>query len=88
MSHPMLSMQNMHNDALTISHQSNMEHGNSDENSMGSCCDAIAPFAIGCGFLVPQYACVDFVGGSKRVISSNPFFQPIYIKTLTPPPKA
>jgi hypothetical protein len=87
-SHPMSSIQTMHMDEVTISHQSNMEHGNSDKNSMGTCCDAIVPFYLGCGFLVPQYACIDFFGGSKRLISSNPLFQSIYIETLTPPPKA
>ena len=87
-SHPMLSMQNMPMDEVSISHQSTMEHGNSDENSMGSCCDAIAPFSIGCGLLDTQYACIDFFGGSKRLISTNPLVQSIYIETLTPPPKA
>lgn len=87
-SHPMLSMQTMHMDELTIAHHTNMEHGNSDENSMGSCCDAIAPFSIGCGFLIPQYPCIDFLGDSNRLMSSNPLFQPTYIETLTPHPKA
>lgn len=81
-------MQTMHGDEMTISHQSNMGHGNAGKISMESCCDAIAPFYIGCGFLVPQYACIDFFGGSKRLINSNPLFQSIYIEILTPPPKA
>jgi hypothetical protein len=86
--HPMFSMQAMHVDEATISHQSNMDHEGTGENSTGSCCDEIASFAIGCAFLVPQYAYTDLSGGSKRVINSKPVVQSIYIETATPPPKA
>lgn len=87
-SHPMLSMPTMHMEETTTSHQTNMDHGNMGENSTGSCCDEIAQFSIGCAFLVPQYACVDFFVDSKRVIHSKPAVQSIYIETVTPPPKS
>jgi len=83
MSHPMSSMQTMHMDEMTISYQNNMEHESADKSSA-----EIASFAIGCSFLVPQYACIDSFGGSKQVINGNPLAQSIYIETLTPPPKA
>jgi hypothetical protein len=87
MSHPMSSMQIMHMDEMTLSYQNNMEHERAGKNSTGSCCDEIASFAIGCSFMVPQYACMDLSGGSEQVINSNPLVQSIYIDTLTPPPK-
>ena len=88
MSHPMLHMQTMHTDVTAIFHEGKMDHGSAADNSAGSCCDELASFSIGCSFLVPQYACVDFSGGSKQVINSNPVAQSIYIETVTPPPKA
>jgi hypothetical protein len=87
LTHPMLSMQTMHTDELTISHQSNMEHSGAG-NSMGSCCDEIAPFSVGCALLVPEYTFFDSSGGSNKVINSDLVVQSIYIETLTPPPKA
>jgi len=87
-SHSMLSMQTMRMGEITISHQSDMDHESAGDNSTGSCCDEIAPFSIGRSFLIPQYVCVEFSGGSKRVIYSKPVVQSIYIETLTPPPKA
>jgi hypothetical protein len=87
-SHPMSSMQIMYGDEMGISYQSNMDHGNASENSMGSCCDEIAPFSIGCSFLIPQYACIDLSGDSNRVFYSSPLVHLIYIETITPPPKA
>lgn len=87
-SHPMVSMPTIHMDEMTISHQSNMEHGGAGSNSTGSCCDEIAPFSVGCAFLVPQYVFLDFSGGNNKVINSSPVVHSIYIKTLTPPPKA
>jgi hypothetical protein len=88
MSHPMSSMQIMHTDEMTLSYQNNMQHETAGKNSTGTCCDEIASFAIGCSFLVPQYACIDAFGGIKRVMSSDPIVQSIFIETLTPPPKA
>jgi hypothetical protein len=87
LTHPMLSMQTMHMDEMTISHQGNMEHSGAG-NSIGSCCDEIAPFSAGCALLVPQYAFFYFSGGSNKVINSDLVVQSIYIETLTPPPKA
>ena len=92
MSNHMLSMQTTRMDAATTSQiadsTSNMVHGSADENSTGSCCDAIAPFSIGCVFLVPQCTYIALSGGSKRVVNLIPVVQPIYIETVAPPPKA
>lgn len=88
MAHPMSSMHAMQVDEMALSHPSNTEHERAGKNSTGSCCDEIASFAIGCSFLVPQYACMDLSGGSEQVINSNPVVQSIYLDTLTPPPKA
>lgn len=88
MPHPMLPMQAMHMDEMAVSNQSNMKQESTGENSTGSCCDEIAPFSLGCSFLVPQYACIDLSGGSKRVLNSSPLVQFIYIETAIPPPKA
>ena len=84
---PMSSMQTMHMDEMTISHQSKMERSGAG-NSMGSCCDEIAPFSVGCALLVPEYTFFDSFGGSNKVIIPNLVVQSIYIETLTPPPKA
>lgn len=88
MTHPMFSMQGMNMGEITISDQSKIDHGSTAENATGSCCDEIAPFSISCAFLIPPYACIDFSGGSKRVINSKPVVQFIYIETVTPPPRA
>jgi hypothetical protein len=87
-SHHMLSMQAMSIEEKILSHPNSMEHGNGEENSTASCCDEMSPFSQACSFLAPQYACIEFFGGSKQVINSNPLFHYIYIETLTPPPKA
>ena len=88
MTHPMLSMQTILRDGMAISHQGKIDHGSAGDTSSGSCCDEIAQFSVGCSFLVPQYACIDSSGGSKRVVNSSPVAQFIYIETVTPPPKA
>lgn len=91
MSHPisaMPTMQTTHMDEMEPSDQINREHDDASENSTRSCCDEIVSFAIGCSFLVPQYACIDSFGGSLRVMISDPIVQSISVKTLTPPPKA
>jgi hypothetical protein len=88
LTHPMSSMQSMHMDEMTISHQSNMDHGGTGDNSTASCCDEIAPFSVGCALLVLEYTFFDSSGGSDKVINSNLVVQSIYIETLTPPPKA
>ena len=91
MSHPMSAMPTMQiirMDEMTLSHQNNMKHETASENSTRSCCDEIVSFAIGCSFLVPQYAGMDLSGGNKRVMISDPVFQSISIETRTPPPKA
>ena len=87
-SQPMLSMATMHMDEITISHQSNIDHGSVGEDSTRSCCDEIASFSVGCAFLIPQYACIDFSGGSEQVLNTRPVVQSNYIETVTPPPKA
>ena len=90
-SHPMSAMPTMRAmqmDEMTLSDQNNMEHERAGENSAGSCCDEIASFAIGCSFLVPQYAFNDLAEGGTHVISLNPVFRFVYIETSTPPPKA
>ena len=88
MSHSMSSMQTMHMDEMMRSYQNNVEHEKAGKTSTGSCCEEIASFAIGCSFLVPQYACIDLAEGSMQVISSIPVFRYIHLETLTPPPKA
>jgi hypothetical protein len=87
-SQSMLSMPTMHMDEITISHQSNMDHGNMGEDSTGSCCDEIASFSVGCAFLIPQYAYIVFSGDSEQVLNTKPVIQSNYIETVTPPPKA
>lgn len=86
-SHPMLSMPTMHMDEITISHQSNTDHGSMGEDSTGSCCDEIAPFSVGCVFLIPRYAYIDFSGDSEQVLNTKPVVQSNHIETVTPPPK-
>ena len=86
--HTMSSMRLTYMDETVVSYQGKMGHGSMKDNSMGSCCDEIAPFSMGCGFLMPQYACVGFSGESNRVLNSRPLAQSIYIETSTPPPKA
>lgn len=86
--YPMSSMQLMYKDETVISYQGKMDHGSTEKNSMGSCCDEIAPFSMGCGFLIPQYPCVDLLRGSNRVTNSTPLLQSIYIEARTPPPKS
>ena len=88
----MVSMQTMQMDAATTSQIAgsitSIVHGSASENSTGSCCDAIAPFSVGCAFLAPQYTYIAPSGGSKRVVNSNPVVQSIYIQAVIPPPKA
>jgi hypothetical protein len=88
LTHPILSMQAMHMDEMTISHQSSTDHGSVGDHSTGSCCDVIASTSIGCAFLAPQNIVIDFSGGNKQVINSSPLVQSIHLETLTPPPKA
>jgi hypothetical protein len=78
----------MQMDDMTISPQSNMEHGGAGDNSIGPCCDEIAPFSVGCALLVPECTFFDFSGGSNKGINSKLVVQSIYTKTLTPPTKA
>lgn len=84
----MLSMPGMKMDVMAASNQSNMAHESRDEHSTSSCCDAITPCSLGLDFLASQPVNIGSYGGSKRVASSHPTVQPIYIKTLSPPPKA
>lgn len=88
LSHPMLSMQTMHMDEMIRSHQSDMEHRSTGNNFPQPCCDELAPFSVGCALLVPEYAFFDSFGGSSKVLNANLVIQSIYIKTVTPPPKA
>ena len=91
MSQPMSAMptmQTMRMEELKLSHQSNSEQGNMGENSTRSCCDEIAPFSVGCAFLVPELAGIDFAEGGKQVLSTNLVVQSISIETVTPPPRA
>ena len=87
-SHPMLSMPAMHMDERTISYQGNKDRGSVGEDSTGSCCDEIASFSVGCAFLVPQYASIDFSGDREPVLITKPVVQSNSIETVTPPPKA
>ncbi|MDQ3005313.1 MAG: hypothetical protein M3R47_08015 [Chloroflexota bacterium] len=86
LSNHMLSMPGMKMDAMPASSQSNMGHESADEHST-SCCDAITPCSLGV-FLLPQPTNIASYGGSKRVVSSAQTVQFIYIKSLSPPPKA
>ena len=85
-SHHMPVMQAMSMEEKMSSYPNSIEHG--EANSTASCCDEMAPFSQACSFLVPQYPGIDFFGGSKQVISSDPLFHYVYIEILTPPPKA
>jgi len=87
LSNQMLSMPGMKMDVMPASNQSNTAHESGDEHSTSSCCDAITPCSLGLGFLAPQPANIASYGGSKRAVSSALTVQPIYIKTLSPPPK-
>ena len=84
----MSSMPGMKMDAMAVSNHSNMAHESADDHTASSCCDAITLCSLGVDFLVPQSATIASYGDSKRVVSSAPTVQPIYIKTLSPPPKA
>lgn len=68
--------------------QINPVPGNANDNSSGSCCDALGPFSSTCAFVVPQSACVPLYGDIEQVLNSAPVFQSIYIKAVAPPPKA
>jgi hypothetical protein len=87
-SNHMLSMPGIKMDAMAVSNQSNMAHKSADGHSPSTCCDAIAPCSFAVDVLIPQPANIASYGGSKRVASLDPTVQPIYIKTLSPPPKA
>ena len=92
MSNHMSSMQAMSMDAAMmsqmVSSQGKTTQDNAGDNSTETCCDFIATFAISCAFLVPQCAYIGLSGGSERVGISTPLNQSIYIKTVSPPPKA
>lgn len=88
LSNHMVSMPGMEMDAIAVSNQSNMAQERADEHSTSTCCDAITPCSLAIDILVSQTATIASYGGSKRAVSSAPTVQPIYIKTLSPPPKA
>ena len=70
-----------------MTYQNDMVPGNADNNTFGSCCDAMGPASLVCDFMVSQSACVALYGGSEQVINSDPIIHSIYIKAVTPPPK-
>ena len=89
LSNPMLSMPGMKMETMAAaSNQGNMAHESADDHSTLPCCDAINLCSLGVEVLVAQPANIASYGGSKRVASSALTVQPIYIKTLSPPPKA
>ena len=88
LSNHMLSMQGMKMDVMAISNQSNMTHESADEHSTSSCCDAITPCALVIDLLFPQIANITLYGDSEGIASSALTIQSIYIKNLSPPPKA
>lgn len=90
-SNHMLSVETLYTDAAMTS-QMVSSQGKTDQHNEGnnstSCCDVIAPFSIACAFLVPQCAFLGLSGGSERVGNPTPLIQSIYIKAVSPPPKA
>lgn len=91
-SNHMSAMQAMSMDAAMmsqmVSSQAKAPQDNAGDNSTETCCDFIATFAVSCIFLIPQCAYIGLSGGSERVGMSIPLNRSIYIKTLSPPPKA
>ena len=91
MPNPMVFMQAMRMDTALTSQTSvsqNSPTKNAGDIPSMPCCDAISAYSMACGFLVPQYAYMTRSGDSNRVVNSNPIVQPIYIETVSPPPKA
>jgi hypothetical protein len=84
----MLSMPGMEMETMSALHQGNMAHESADEHSTLPCCDAITPCSLAVDFLFIEPDTIASYGGSKRVASSALLVQPIYINTLSPPPKA
>ena len=88
LSNHMLSMPGMKMDAMAASNGSNVAHESADEHSASTCCDAITPCSLVVDLLFPQFADIALYGDSERVANLTLTVQPIYIKTLSPPPKA
>ena len=88
LSNHMLSMPEMKMDAMAASNGSNVAHESSGEHSASTCCDAITPCALVVDLLFPQFADMALYRDSERFARSALTVQPIYIKILSPPPKA
>lgn len=88
LSNHMLSMQGMEMETMLALNQGNIAHESEDDHSTSSCCDAITPCALVVDLLFPQFADIALYGDTERVASSALTVQPIYIKILSPPPKA
>ena len=82
----MLTMQAMHMGTSTsLSSVTQEKIGNS---STDSCCEAIGSLLLVCDFMIFQSACADPSGDREEILQSIPIFQPLYIRSLGPPPKA
>ena len=91
MSTHMLSMPIMPMGAATslmAASQTNIAPKNIEDNSPGTCCDAIGSFSLACDFIATQFVRVIVYGGSERVVFSTPVVQSTYIEAVSPPPKA
>jgi hypothetical protein len=88
LSNHMLSMQGMEMNTMSAPNQDNMAHESADDHSNSSCCDAITPCVLVVDLLFPQFANIALYGDSERVARSALTIQSIYIKNLSPPPKA
>ena len=75
-------------DEMGTANQDNNAHEGTDDYSSSTCCNAITPCSLVVDFLNPQVPKIILYGVSKRVIGSEPTVQFIYIKNLSPPPKA
>jgi hypothetical protein len=87
-SNHMLSMQGIEMETMSALHQGNMTHERADEHSTSTCCDAITPCSLVVDLLFPLFPNIALNGDSQRVASSALTIQSIYIKNLSPPPKA
>jgi hypothetical protein len=88
LSNQMLSMPGMEMDTMSSPDQDNIAHESADDHSTSSCCDAITPCVLVIDLLFPQFATIALYGDRERVASSALTIQSIYIKNLSPPPKA
>jgi hypothetical protein len=87
MSSHMLAMPGMRMEATAANH-SDMRHERSDDLMNSGCCDAITPCPLGMDLFSHESASIISYGDTIRVLSPISIIRIIYLKTLSPPPKA